>query len=286
MRVPMLKILFCAFGWLAICAAAPQPADPEAFTRLMTERMQREVPQVRIERAGPLQLRLSGTPGYREATINLDRVYDVCRQGDDEACETSIANLVAAIGDIAAMEAPLRREQLRVMVRGSDYCDGIRRQFAEAERPSEIVTRPVRPGLCALLVGDYPNSMRITTSEAVTELSLTPDAAWSLAAEQTAQALGPIAELDQLGDTLTVIAGREYVPSLMLDSERWRRLARTHGEIVVAVPGDGVVVAIKRSVIPDLSEFRTLIGQQYSQAERGISPRLYRWADNGWEEIR
>ena len=65
MRQPMLKMMFGAVGWLALCAAAPQPPDPEAFTRIMTERIQPEVPQVRIERAGSLQLRLSGAPGYR-----------------------------------------------------------------------------------------------------------------------------------------------------------------------------------------------------------------------------
>jgi hypothetical protein len=189
---------------------------------------------------------------------------------------------VASVVDIVnETPAPLTRAQLRVAVRSTDFCDHL--ATLEAERPGQRpLTRPgPAAGLCTVLMADYPNRMRTVPGEDLPALELDAAAAWALAERQTLAALPAPESLEGLDRSLVVVTDMDYVPSLILAGEGWRRAA-AGGELLLAVPTDGFAVVARRANVPDLAQFRAAVRENFETGERGISPHIYRWTAGGW----
>ena len=270
---------------LLLVGAAPAPAPPgeAAFTEEMAARFRAALPQSEVRIAGPLQLRISA-PTYREPPeVNLERTWNVCRPGPSEECEEAKARFVAALLESFAEHPPVARAQLRVMVRGADYCAAARER---ADRESQsFVMRPGPAGLCTVVVADYPNSMRLLNGADLAPLGLSADEVWPLAERQTLAGLPQPQSLAELGQRqVAIVTGRDYIPSLLLNAEGWRAVAE-RGDVLVAVPEDGVLIAVRVADVADLAAFHAIVREQHGQAERGISPEIYRWTDRGWTAI-
>ena len=142
--------------------------------------------------------------------------------------------------------------------------------------------RPFVSGLCIILMGDYPTTMRSVTEDQLAPLGLTADAAWALAERQTLADLPRPDRLEGIHDTVVAVTGYDYVTSLMLNAEGWRAAAAAEGELVVAVPDSGSMIVVRRANLADLVRFRAIVRDQMETAERGVSPNLYHWTAQGW----
>lgn len=277
--------LLCLAAALAATPAAAQaPADQAAFTRDLAERLRSAMPGERIEVAGPLQLGIDREP--EDGEINLGRIWNFCAQAGPAECEATIAHFVTTVAAALGDQAPLTREQLRVAVRHTDFCDDIGRRAAEAGRGQYFVTRPAAPQLCAVLMADYPEAMRALDSSDLDALGLEAGAAWALAERQTFAGLPQPDTLEGLADNVVAVTEFDYVPSLLLNLDGWRRAAAAAGgELIVAVPSDGFLIVGRRDLVTDLAGFAATTREGFAAAERGISPLVYRWTGTGWAPI-
>jgi hypothetical protein len=271
-----LKKLAARAGFLLalLILAGPATAQPQAeaaFTHDMAERMRAAVPGRRVVISGPLQVRVED--GEDGSTVNLDRIFAYCAAATPEECEVSRANYVAARADGLADASPIRREQLRIALRSSDWCETLRR-----EAPALGITRPAAPGLCAVMMADYPNRMRVLAASDLGDLSIEPDAAWTLAVRQTLSELPEPDELTGLADGMAVVEGFDYAPSLLLDPAAWSRATARYPDLVVAVPGDEGLILVRRGNVRDMAGLADAVRENFRTAERGLSPLLYRWA--------
>lgn len=273
----MIRALLIA---LALLSAAPARAqgDEAAFTEAAAARFRAALPGREVAVAGRLQLSVT-TDGREAAEINLDRVWNFCRTASAADCEVSKANFIGAMVELLADQPPVTRAQLRVMVRGSDYCVGAQRNLA-VDRV--LATRPGPPGLCALIVADYPRTMRLLELSDLAPLGLDAAQAWPLAERQTLAALPrprSLAALDQ--HNAAAVVDYDYIPSLLLDADGWRAVA-ARGELLIAVPSDDMLIVVRAADVTDLAAFRATVRQQFEEAERGVSPHVYRWTERGW----
>lgn len=276
----MIRALVLAIALLAAAPAAAQ-GDEDAFTEALAVRLRAEMPGRDIRIAAPLRLSVV-TPGEEPAEINLDRVWNYCRTATAEACETSKANFIGAMVETLAEQPPVTRAQLRVMVRGTDYCEGTRRTLRADQ---ELAMRRGPPGLCMLIVADFPRSMRLIQLSDLAPLGLSAEQAWPLAERQTLAALPRPQSLTALDQhNAAGVVEYDYIPSLLLNADGWRAVA-ARGELLVAVPGDDMLIAVRAADITDLAAFRATVRRQYEQSERGISPHVYRWTETGWQPL-
>ena len=273
-------LLLCALFWFAGPARAQtREAD---FTRQMAERFRAAFPGREVDITEPLQLRIALTPD--PALVNVGRLYNFCASAPAPECEASIDRFVAsAVDGLSDLAAPIAREQLRLLVRNIEYCDSLRPAGA-SEQPA-IIIRPFVPGLCTLLMADFPTTMRGVTAEEVRGMNLEPDAAWALAERQTLADLPRPSELEGLRDSIVAVTDFDYVTSLMLDLDGWRVAADEQGELVVAVPASNMIIVSRRANLTDLPSFRAAVREQMDTAERGVSPNLYRWTPAGWAPL-
>ena len=277
-----------ALALLLATVLLDQPAfaqsPEEEFTRWMADRARAALPGEGLEITGPLELRRG-----REAdgsTINVGRIYNFCQSSSAEDCESAAADFIARIVEIADVPEGLTREQLRIAVRHADFCDELDRTFTSADTPAPL-HRPLAPQLCIVMMADFPTLMRSVTQDDLSALQLEPEAAWSLAERQTLANLPEPSELPQLGEAVIAVTAYEYVPSLLLNIEGWRRAeAAAGGELVVAVPSDEMLVILPRARREDIVGFRPATQEAFDTALRGISPLLYRLTEAGWTVVQ
>lgn len=257
--------------------------DAGTFTRAMAERFRQAAPQVTFRITADLQLGAKAPGQEEEAEINLNRVYDFCRRNPADECLVLGEDFVTALVPTLSPIPPLAREQLRLMVRHSGYCEELgSRERERGDVPDGIVMRPVGPSLCAVLVADSPRTMASVQVSTLTPLNLSVDQAWQLAERQTLTNLPEIDTIEALATEMIVVADMDYVPSLVLAREAWRRAAARHGELLMAVPADGIMVVTRRSLVNDVAALRATVREQFDTASRGISPHIYRWSSEGW----
>jgi hypothetical protein len=262
-------------------AAFATPPDEGAFTEAMAGRIGAELGrEVRV--AGPLDLRLLDASGGAPTQVYLDRVWNVCSGGTDEACEETATRFIAALRETSAEPLPIAGGQLRLMVRSAQYCARVQRLFAESGQESPLV-RDGPADLCTLLVADYPTTMRVLLRDALPASLPGVDEAWALAARQTLDNL-PDPRTLSVADGVIIVAGLDYAPSLVLNEAGWRALAAAQGEILMAVPEDGHVLVARAADI-DPARLRGAIREGSGAAERPISLNVYRWTDRGWSIV-
>lgn len=272
-RAFTLLILFC------FCSCAKAQTSEADFTRQMAERFRAALPGRTVEITEPLQLRVGLSPD--PATVNLGRVFNYCASATAEECTASIDRFVTASAEgLTHVDAPITREQLRLLVRNVEYCQDLR-EGGSADRPGPVI-RPFVPGLCTILMADFPTNMRSVAENELGRLGLELEAAWTLAERQTLAELPSPNQLEGLQDSIVAVTDHDYLTSLMLNAEGWRAAATAQGELLVAVPASNAMIVARRANVTDLEGFRAEVRRHMESAERGVSPNIYRWTQAGW----
>ncbi len=208
------------------------------------------------------------------------------------ACLLAAAALTGAV-PAAGQDAPpapaapaaeaATRMQLRAAVRPRPYCVQLDRLGAARPAAERVLWRPVAGNLCAVAMVDYPNRMRTLGTGELAPLGITEAELWPLAEAQTVatlpqpQGLGPFD-----GGGMVAITELDYLPSLLLNQAGWRALAAAQGEILVAIPSEGMMIVARAAAIADLAGFRRATREAFDGAERQISDSVYRWTEQGW----
>ena len=270
-----LILCFAAAAWGVPALAAP---DEAAFSRDIAERFRAAMPGRAVEVTAPLELRIDTEP--EAAEVNLGRLYNFCAHAQAAECEESAERFVAGMSEALGVSPPVRADQLRVAVRHTDFCDYLQRRIAAPD--ARILTRRLAPQLCVVIMADFPTTMRALNRGDLEPLRLDEAAAWALAERQTLAELPQPDTLEGLADNLVAVSEFDYVPSLLLNTDGWRRAAAARGDLIVAVPSDRLMIVIRRANLADLAAFRAATRENFDAAERGISPLLYRWDGTGW----
>ncbi len=276
---------------LALGAAAPAtpPARPvpsaEGFTQRMLERFRAALPDYEVTSAEPLALSIRRRGDREEPTrVYLGRLLNICTNDGVEVCEEESANFVRVFrNQVADNAAPVTRTQLRVAVRGRDYCIEVDRLSAQSRTGQRFLARPLPPDLCEVLMVDYPDRMVTLSATELPRLSLSADEAWALGTRQALANLPQLPALEGLASQggLIEITDHEYIPTLLLARDGWRALAAAHGPLLVAVPGDEVMVVARTDRV-DRARFRAMVADLYRTVHRQISASIYRWTEAGW----
>lgn len=274
----IVRILLAVSALVAAPVALAQGAPEDAFTREMAKRV--EAARGRpVTVAGPLELRGKNESG-EDAQFFLDRVFNFCSRNDAEACESVKQAYVEGLAESGEMP-PISRDRLRLVVRDAEYCRQIGAMLAKPEH--EPVMRPLTKGICAVLVADYPRTRAVVNQEALAKLKLSAAAAWLAADQRTRDENAGMLDQVALDKGAAMLSGGDYASSVLLDVEGWRKVAaRTKGELLMTVAGDGFVFVVRRDMIEDLAGFRKSVAEDYAAAERGVSPLIYRWTGDGW----
>jgi hypothetical protein len=272
----MMWLIAALAMFAAPMAQAQAGLDPAAFTSDMAKRFGDATGQ-EVKITGPLQLELRNPRGDL-IKLPIAPILETCVRDGPEACERMKSGGVAQVVAVMGGPAAITPDSLRLIVRGGATCT----DYANSHRPrSTAIQREIGPGLCARLISRHGPQMALLDTRHIPDLKLSEDDAWELARKQTLAELPSVATV-KLDDGNTQLS-RNGAGGILLDREGWTTLAAATGaEILVIVPDDGEVAIRRRDRAPDLGSFADMARTMHAGATVPVSPRVFRWTENGW----
>ncbi len=270
---PLLLLSAAAQG-----AEARYLSDAGAFTAYMAQLVNGVLPPGKAAQIkGPLTLTFEGLESG-VIQMNLDSLYSYCRRAPEECDVETQAYVARVAGLFRKMSTPLRRADLRAIVRDGAYVEGAKKMF-------DAVAEPLVGDLWVLCVIDMPGAMQILGSAQMAKLNLSANEALALCKENAAATLPQLAPTrrDYPWAGVNIVTGDPYDAGWLIFPERWTTIAENlQGDLLVAAPGVDISGAAPDSVAA-LGKAASVVA---AKAQKPLSTAVFRWTPTGWEETK
>jgi hypothetical protein len=275
-----VAVVLASVLWATSACAAPTADD--ALTKEMASRISKRVAPAKVRIVGPLTLAVS-KDGKEALTINIDRVAEFCRTNQQQDCEDLKSRFVAATLDADA-DGAISRTNLRLVVRASDYVEGVSSMFAETPGKVPLTGKFVQ-GISLVLLADFPKTARATNADDLRALALNREEAWAIGRKNMVDHLPALPTPKALSGGLIAIENMDYAASIML-ADGWDDLSAAVGPgLFVAVPDDNFALIGVENDAARLTKLKELVRDHFGRAQRGVSPLIYRRVDGNWVPI-
>jgi hypothetical protein len=275
----------CAAALLAADPSSAAPwngsavPDPYSFTLSVARRLNATHPVQPAQITAPLMLQI----GISEQ-INLSGLYMACR-AQPPACGGNVDRFVAsASGALAPPQssAPLKSAALRVIIR--PRLELLNDPQGEGAAVAASING-IPADLSVLLVAETAASLRPVSPAELAVLGLAPEQAYAIALRNVAETLLPaeraFPRLPPRG--IGVVADSPYEASRLLRPEDWPAIATRFGNaLLLATPASGMVLYEDGSQPLAVAALAAVARDQFSHADRPLSPQVLRWAPDGW----
>jgi uncharacterized protein YtpQ (UPF0354 family) len=281
------KAVILATAVLASCArTAPVPTDANGLTTYAAAAFSEALPEAKVTIKGPLLLAIESDP--QSFAMNLGNVHDYCvrePQNCDRAMREFVANSVAALKETGT---PVRRQDIRVVVRSSAYVEGALRT-GTAKPEAKPIARSIAGDLWLVCVVDRSHGIGLLTGTQLEKLGLSEDEAIALGKQNVIAAIRPFDAVtkDLPANGIGYITGDFYDSSRFLLHDEWAALAKKMGgQLVVAVPATDFVVYGRGAEPIALDAIGAFVKEAAKKAQRPISVMLFRWVPEGWQPVK
>ena len=217
--LPLVALLVPTLGH-----AQDVPTDEEAFTKVAAERVQRELPDYRVEPTSRLTLEGKRPDGESTGQISLERVYTFCARSARN-CSVALDQYAKGVGEvIKERDRPIEKSMVRVVVRPAEYVERIKKSMGNG--PAALYSRPIGGGLAVVPVLDYSRSVRLVSEKDLPKLGVSEQEIFKLGEENVRAGMKPLAQVTPVPsrNAFGTIAGEETPPAAscsMRNGEAW-----------------------------------------------------------------
>jgi len=279
----VLVVLLCMLSATQALAAAP---SKEKFTRQFAAALNKAMPGGKIEIVEPLQLRSVDAQGTT-MTFNLDNAYnDVVR--DPGKIDTVIAAYVAGFTEPQDTDAPIDRASVVPVIKGRDWMEGLKRaqQGNESKPGGENVYDEMNEDLLIVYAEDTPRNTRYLMDGDLEKAGLKREHLRELAIDNLQHIL-PQVELHQGEHVSMLVAGADYVPSLLLIEPLWTNGdLKVDGEFVVAVPTRELLLFTGSKDSAGIAELQRIANEAVAESNYAVSSQLFVYRDGRFQRFK
>ena len=200
------------------------PTDEEAFTKVAAERVQRELPDYRIDPTSRLTLEGKRSDGESTGQISLDRVHTFCAR-NTRNCSAALDQYAKGVAEvIKERDRPIEKSMVRVVVRPAEYVERIRKSMGTG--PAALYSRPLGGSLAVVPALDYSRSVRFVSEKDLPKLGVSEQEIFKLGEENVRAGMKPLAQVTPVPsrNAFGTIAGEETPPAAscsMRNGEAW-----------------------------------------------------------------
>lgn len=258
-----------------------------SFTKQMADRFEKELPELRIEIASPLTLKINQADGSHILQANLDRIFAFCARST-ENCEAATAQYIAGLsGVVKDRVRPIESSMIRLNVRPRKGLESAQQQLPpDAPR---IVLRPFIGDLALTAVLDFPTSMRMFTNEDAKKLGISEAEAIEIGRKNLRTSLKPLSDYapPTADQSLRYLGDSPYESSRIILHSDWAPVAKAlGGSLIVGVPSPSLLVYGRGDSELALGAMRAFVRDALRKADRPLTDSVFRWTEAGWEELR
>lgn len=262
-------------------------ADEASFTKQIADRLSRELPGLKVEIASPLTLTVNQTDGAHILQANLDRIFAFCSKAAEQ-CDAATSQYVAGVsGAVKDRIRPIEPSMIRLNVRPRKGLESAQQQLPpDAPR---IVLRPFAGDLALTAVLDFPTAMRMFTNEDAKKLGITEDQAIEIGRSNLRASLKPITDFPPptAERSFRYLGDSPYESSRLILHSDWAPVAKAlGGSLIVGVPSSNLLVYGRGDSELAVDAIRAFVRDAVRKTDRPLSTSLFRWTENGWEEVR
>lgn len=259
------------------------PKDQDGFTDFVAQRVRKEVSDTSVVIRGPLTL------GVGDLQANLDRIYAFCGANASD-CVAEMDLYVKGIAQVLREQnAPPKRESVRLAVRTTKYVEATRASLPAESQASQLLHRPLAPGLVVLPVIDSPRTIMMMSEEQVRSLDITLAEAFALGLANLKTELKPLMEVAKAAAPGQIgrIVGDSYTSSRLIMIESWEPLAKAQGGVLIAsAPATNAIFYLAEDTPAAIDALRTLARDVMGKAPNRLADTLLRWKPSGWEVVQ
>ena len=176
---------------------------------------------------------------------------------------------------------------LRLVVRDAGYAAHRNRVLAErgAKPDDTILATPYAKGLELILVADQPTTSKPWMQRDLNLYKVTQDEIMALGRRQVLATLPKLPSRDAVAGGVVALPKMDYLASLMLD-DGWDELdAALGGNLLVAVPSDDMLIVADGASADIRASLPDFVKAQHADANRSVSPLLYRRQAGQWVAV-
>lgn len=274
----VLMACSCAASGPRATIGSRASTEREDLAGRLIARIRQLKPGVRIERRGPLHLRLIEP----NADVFLQNLDAAC-QNDPTGCDDRID--IFARSAVFRPDGEVSIEQVLPTLKPSRFVAGAEKLAAERGSADPLVALPVIDDLLMVLVLDTPDATRMLKQSDLTKLGTTRE----LLAERALRNLrarSPGFKYSEVAPGLYGLAANDsYDSASFLLHAEWATLRETLGGAPVVAPiGRDIVLFTSESSRDGLEAMRLilLVEAREPKAPYPITTRPYRWTPQGW----
>jgi hypothetical protein len=216
-------------------------------------------------------------------SVGIGSVNAACAQGA-ASCDAAIHGYAQRAASYMLETIPVKRDQLRIVVRSRSYLDAMSAQMSSS---AGFVLEPLAGDLVSVCYRDLPTGRRPITPQDLPTLQLDQPSALSLCKNNSHSSLAPLASrwnaLPQQG--IGYIRTGDDVTGYLSALDDWRPLAKRLGGLIVAVPSVDTLLYARGSTATDVDALATLAEQMRARASVPVSAQVLRWTDRGWVPV-
>jgi hypothetical protein len=216
-------------------------------------------------------------------SVGIGSVNAACAQGA-AICDAAIHGYAQRAAAFMLDAAPMKRDQLRIVVRSRAYLDELR---VQTNSSAGFVSEPLAGDLVSVCYRDLPTARRPIMPQDLTALELDQPGALALCKSNARRALAPLASrwnaLPPQG--IGYIRTGDDVTGYLAALEDWRPLAKQLGGLIVAAPSVDTLLYARGSSAIDVDALARLAEQFRAQASVPVSAQVLRWTEHGWVPV-
>ena len=292
----MRRLLMTIFVCFAMCAAhAAELLSKDAFTQEAARTFRISRPHFDVKVTGELEIQYlkQNDPGKASARMYLDNAYQEYRNNPGQLREI-LKNHIQIV-DLTGDARQCIATNIMPTIKDKVYLDNTRRvqmqaasEDARSGAPNkglELMTEPLVDDLFVLYVIDTPTATESLDSDLLRKCGVKPENLKTLAlANLRRKAAGFTVKTEpNLPGIFLVIGDNYYETALLLLNDYWSAdRFPTKGEIVVAVPARGRVLAADSADQRAIAGLAGIADGVYKSEPYSLSPALYVRRGGNW----
>lgn len=287
--VRLLAWISLTLGASANSPAQPIPSEEAAFTRLIAERMQQELPDFRIKPSGRLTVE-SMRPTGEVHQVYLDRVWALCNQ-DLLHCPDTVSWYISDSAEFARENArPFDKSMVSLVIQSESFVMRARQPIRVGTPAPVLLARPFAGGFWVVAMLNHTRLSRPIVVEDFKKLGLDEDGVFDLGRRNLQAKLRPLREVVQslpAADSFGRLAESNYEYGRLILHSEWAPIAeKLNQRLLVMVLASNLVIYGDGSNQQAVDAMLAFALERVMRTQQMQLPPTFRWTAAGWEAVR
>jgi uncharacterized protein YtpQ (UPF0354 family) len=277
-----LLALLCVLG---IAQAAAATLTEEKFTKEFVTALRAALPDVKVTVPQPLEVHVADAEG-NQATAYLQNAFNEVTR-DPSRKKDVIERYVASIADAGSTPDWIKPANIVPVIKDRAWLEEAARgrvQAGAVDAPAHIV-EDFNEDLVIVYAEDTPRNTRYFSLKELEEAGVARKDLRELAIANLDRIL-PEIEFHAGENISMLVAGADYVPSLLLIDELWRSgQVKADGDIVVAVPSRDMLLFTGSRNTKGIAELQKQARKVVEESSYSLTSQLFVYRDGKFQRF-